>query len=233
LFIFINLILIFLFTFSPSPPFTLTFTFTLLSFTLSLTLPPPFTYFPYLSPHFSKEQVRKAKSYIESSKYSEALSILEPISSNHQSMKSDYEILFWIGHCHEYLQNFQLADKYYKICADYSHDDGYWEATYGTFLLKNSNLNHDEWIEKGIDRLTSAANKKRFVSAMYILGKIYINGLYDVKQDFRKGEFYLRRAYNGGDKDRSWSTYEKIAKELVKDGQLSKVPEEHVWAKRS
>ena len=33
-----------------------------------------------------------------------------------------------------------MANKYYKICADYLYDDGYWETTYGKFLLKHSNL---------------------------------------------------------------------------------------------
>ncbi|PKY13094.1 hypothetical protein RhiirB3_398373 [Rhizophagus irregularis] len=177
---------------------------------------------------FDKEQIIKAKSYAKLSKYSEALSILEPISK--QSITIDYDVLYWMGFCYEYLKNYELADHYYKSCADYILDDGYWETVYGKFLLEHSNLSNEERIEKGINRLTSAANKKRYVSAMYILGKIYINGLYDVKPDFIKGDLYLKRAYNGGEKERAWAIYEKKAKELVSSGQLSKVPLEHIWA---
>ncbi|RIA95382.1 hypothetical protein C1645_757681 [Glomus cerebriforme] len=178
---------------------------------------------------FDKEQFNKAKSYIKLSKYSEALSILEPLSK--QTIQIDYEVLYWMGHCHEYLQNYELADQYYKLCADYLFDDGYWETVYGKFLLEHSNLSKEERVEKGIKRLLSAANKKRYVTAMYILGKVYLNGLYDVEQDFHKGELYLKRAYNGGEKDRAWTLFEKKAKELVSNGQLSEVPLEHIWAK--
>ncbi|GBB88490.1 hypothetical protein RclHR1_01500020 [Rhizophagus clarus] len=177
---------------------------------------------------FDKEQITKAKSYVNLSKYSEALSILEPISK--QSITIDYDVLYWIGHCYEYLENYELADQYYKLCANYSLDDGYWETVYGKFLLEHSNLSNEERIEKGISRLISAADKKRFVNAMYILGKIYINGLYDVEQDFIKGALYLKRAYNGGEKERAWVIFEKKAKELVSCGQLNEVPLEHIWA---
>ncbi|CAI2163213.1 962_t:CDS:2 [Funneliformis geosporum] len=183
---------------------------------------------------FDKEQLAKAISLVKSSNYSMALSILEPMS---KQSSPDHEIAYWTGYCYEYLQNYELAEKFYKISADYLLDDGHWEATYGKFLLEHSNLNNpnnksaEERIQEGIIRLKSSADHKRYLDAMYILGKVYINGLFGIQEDYDKGVFYLKKAYNGGRKDKSWDVYEKKANELVAGGHLKEVPLKHIWAK--
>lgn len=183
---------------------------------------------------FDKEQVIKATSLIKSSNYSEALSILEPIS---KQSPPDHDAAYWTGHCYEQLQNYEMAEKFYKISADYLLDDGLWEATYGKFLLEHSDLKNpnnksaEERIQEGIKRLKSSADHKRYLDAMYILGKVFINGLFGVQQDYDKGVLYLKRAYNGGRKEKAWAAYEKKAKDLVANGQLKEIPLEHIWAK--
>ncbi|RIB14316.1 hypothetical protein C2G38_2096229 [Gigaspora rosea] len=196
--------------------------------------------------HAITEQLHKdseqANTFLCQGDYVSALPFLQKIFIQDSS---NIEIQYGIGFCYEKLNMLDKAEIAFRNCSDFelssftktlvapssqnNNNDKDYTMKYVTFLLNNDkfSLKNDE----AIKRLKFAAIQMNNVSAMYNLGKILINGMYNVHEDFEKGQEYLRKAYAGGQADRAWAVYEKRAKKFVEQGKLDKIPDRETWAK--
>ncbi|CAG8448823.1 12855_t:CDS:2 [Dentiscutata erythropus] len=184
----------------------------------------------------------QANRFLRQGDYASAFPLLQKIFIQDSS---NIEVQYGIGFCYEKLKMFDEAETVFRNCSDFelssftktltapssqsNYNDRDYTVKYVTFLLNNDKFSIKS--DEAIKRLKFAAVQMNNVSAMYNLGKILINGMYNVQEDFEEGQEYLKKAYAGGQADRAWAVYEKRAKKLEKQGKLDKIPDRETWAK--